>query len=142
MAKIWCCRRFQNAEIFKINPTKNHVFEEFVLYVQSCSCCAQPVLEILRVDEEENILKPVRLNSKKIPFFIKKMEILWKPRKEFYYKNKISKFVLNYNEFGKIKKCSKNLSDLNLGRVETDPVINLRVYKNYLNRKQSCLFSG
>jgi len=134
MAKIWCCRRFQDAEVFKINPTKSNVFEEFILHVQGCSCCGQPVLEILRVDEDENILKPVRLNPKKIPFFINKMEVLWRPRKEFYHKNKISKFVLNYNEFGKIKKCSKNLSNLILGRIETDPVIDLKVYKSHLNR--------
>lgn len=129
MAKIWCCRRFQHAEVFKITPTKKGILEEFVLYNQSCSCCNKPVIEILRADEDENILKPVRLNSKNIPAFIKKMEVLWSPRKFSFPKTKISKFILNYNEFGKIKKCSANLSSLNIGRIETDPVINLKSYK-------------
>jgi len=129
MAKIWCCRRFQHAEVFKIAPTKKDVLEEFVLYNQCCSCCKQPVLEILRADVDENILKPVRLNSKNIQDFIKKMDVLWKPRKFAFPKSKISKFILNYNEFGKINKCSKNLSGLTIGRVETDPVINLKSYK-------------
>ena len=133
MAKIWCCRRFQDAQIFKITPTKKDVLEEFVLYNQRCSCCNQPILEILRADTDENILKPVRLNSKKIQAFINKMDILWKPKKEFCPKSKISKFILNYNEFGKIKKCSRNLSGLNLGRIETDPVINLKSYKLHKN---------
>jgi len=131
MAKIWCCRRFQEAEAFKITPTKTNVLEEFVLYVQSCSCCKKQVLEILRADIDENILKPVKLNSKNIPFFIKNMDVLWKPKKLFYHKNKISKFVLNYNEFGKTKICSRNLSTLNMGRIETDPVINLKTYKKH-----------
>ena len=131
MAKIWCCRRFQHAEVFKIAPTKKEVLEEFILYNQRCSCCNKPVLEILRADVDENILKPVRLNSKNIPNFIKNMEVLWKPRKFSHSKNKISKFILDYNEFGKIKKCSKNLSGLSIGRIETDPVINLKNYKVY-----------
>ena len=157
MAKIWCCRRFQDAEIFKINPTRKGVLEEFVLYVQGCSCCSQPVLEILRADFDENILKPVRLNPDKIPSFIKKMNVigflsgikacksifegtedlnafLKKPAKGFYHKTKISKFVLNYNQFGKIKKCAKNFSNLDLGKIETDPVINLKTYKKHLSR--------
>ena len=131
MAKIWCCRRFQHAEVYKIIPTKKDILEEFILYNQRCSCCNQPVLEILRADVEENILKPIRLNSKNIPAFIKKMNVLWEPRKFSFPKSKISKFILNYNEFGKIKKCSKNLSGLSIGRIETDPVINLKNYKVY-----------
>ena len=129
MAKIWCCRRFQQAEVFKIKPTKLNILEEFVLYNRGCSCCSKPILEILRADADENILKPVRLNSKNIPAFIKKMDVLWQPRKFPHFKSKISKFVLNYNEFGKIKKCFGNLSGLIIGRIETDPVINLKAYK-------------
>lgn len=131
MAKIWCCRRFQDAQVFKINPTRQNVFEEFVLYVPCCSCCNNQVLEILRADIEENILKPVRLNPKNIPDFIKNMDTIWKLRKKSLPKNKISRFILNYNEFGKIKSCSESLSRLNMGRIETDPVINLKTYKRH-----------
>ena len=131
MAKIWCCRRFQDAQVFKIAPTRLNILEEFVLYVPSCSCCKNQVLEILRADIEKNILKPVRINSKNISDFIKNMDILWKPAKKMFPGNKISRFVLNYNEFGKVKSCSKNFSRLNMGRIETDPVINLKVYKRH-----------
>jgi len=129
MAKVWCCRRFQIAEIFKIAPTRKNVLEEFVLYNHCCSCCKKPVLEILRLDVKENILKPVRLNTRNISAFVESMEILWKPKKSFHPKNKISKFILKYNEFGKVKNCSKNLSNLILGKIETDPVLNLKAYK-------------
>ncbi len=131
MAKIWCCRRFQEAEVYKIKPTRKNILEEFVLYVHRCSCCKKPILEILRADLNENILKPVRLNPKNIPNFIKKMNVVWKSKKTFFNKNKISKFILNYNEFGKIKNCSKNFSQLGLGKIETDPIINLKIYKNH-----------
>ena len=132
MAKIWCCRRFQEAEVFKINPTKRNILQEFVLFTKACSCCKSPVLEIIRADADENILKPVRINSKKVSSFIEKMDVLWKPRKTFCPKSKISKFVLNYNEYGKIQKCSSNLSTLNIGRIETDPILNLKTYKKHM----------
>lgn len=131
MAKIWCCRRFQDAQVFKITPTRLNILEEFVLYVHCCSCCKQQVIEILRADINENILKPVRLNSKNIPDFIRKMDVLWKPRKTFFHKSKISRFVLNYNEFGKIRHCTENISRLNMGRIETDPILNLKTYKRH-----------
>lgn len=135
MAKVWCCRRFQHADVFKITPTRHNILEEFILYNQCCSCCKNPVLEILRLDSENNVLKPVRLNSKNVPAFMKNMEIVWKPRKNISYKNKLSKFVLKYNEFGKIKNCFKSLSQLNIGQIETDPVINLKNYKKHLQSK-------
>lgn len=134
MAKIWCCRRFQDAEVFKITPTRNNILEEFVLYRHSCSFCQKPVLEILRMDINEDILKPVRLNPKNISLFTEKMEVLKNLNKKFIPKNKISKFVLKYNEFGKTKNCSANLVNLWLGKIETDPVINLKTYKNCNNR--------
>jgi len=135
MAKLWCCRRFQPARVFKINPTKKNIFEEFVLYLSSCSCCGRPVVEIIRSDENLNILVPVRISSKNIPNFLTKMEVLWEPAKasRFVVRNKISKFVLNYNEFGQIKECRQNISNLNLGKIETHPTLNLLIYKKHKN---------
>ncbi len=66
---------------------------------------------------------------------MKNMEIVWKPRKNISYKNKLSKFVLKYNEFGKIKNCFKSLSQLNIGQIETDLFINLKNYKKHLQSK-------
>lgn len=129
MAKVWCCRRLQDAQVFKIYPTRKNVLEEFVLYMKCCSSCNSSVLEILRVDTFKNILKPLRINSKKIEKFIKNMKILWKPKQNFQKGKKISRFILNYNEFGKIKKCTKNLSNLKIGKIETNPISNLYVFK-------------
>jgi len=139
MTKIWCCRRFQEAEVFKISPTRKNILQEFVLFTKACSCCKSPVLEIIRADINEKMLKPVRLSPKKVSGFVEKMDVLWKPRKTFCPKNKISKFVLNYNEFGKVRKCSSNLSALMIGRIETDPVGNLKTYKKH---RDSLLRSG
>ncbi len=131
MAKVWCCRRFQDAYIYKITPTRKNILEEFVLYRSSCSYCSRPVLEILRIDDSDTLLEPVRLNSKNIHNFVDSMDVLWKSKRNFRSKHHFSKFVLGYNEFGKIKKCTKNFSSLSLGKIETNPFINLKTYKHY-----------
>lgn len=131
MSKVWCCRRFQDAEVYKISPTRSNIKEEIVLYRKACAFCNMPVLEILRSDIRENILKPVRLKTKNIKTFVENMSILFKLRKHYTRKQKISKFILGYNEFGKFKKCSDNFSGLKLGKTETDPLLNIRVYKQH-----------
>ena len=135
MPKVWCCRRFQDAEIYKILPTRNNILEEFVLFRKACSYCNRSILEILRMDKNMNILKPVRLKTKNIHSFMKDMEILCKLKPHHKPKNKISRFILRYNEFGKIKNCSNNLSDLKIGKIETNPIKNLKTYKRYKENK-------
>jgi hypothetical protein len=127
--------------VFKISPTRNQVLEEFAVYLKNCSCCNASIIEILRVDEQRNILKAVRLKPKNVVNFFEKVTVLEKTTRKIFRSSKISKFILNYNEFGKIKGCAKNLSSLNIGRVETNPIANLEAYKLYQERgKQNCFF--
>jgi len=131
MAKVWCCRRFQPAEVINIAPTKSSISDEFVFYNPSCSFCGKPILEIIRIDETGLVLNPVRLKTKNIHSFIEKINVLFKKKKSFKPKSKISKFVLGYNEYGKMKKCYANLSNLSLGKIELNPYNNLKNLKSF-----------
>lgn len=131
MIKIMCHSVCQKAEFFEIKPTKYSIKKEFVLYLKKCVICNKPVLEIVRIDSFGELLKPVRLRSKNMETFLKSMVIIRRMKKlKVVPTSGFSGFVLDYNEFGKRKKCSQNFSNLQLGRIETDPYLNLRVYKN------------
>lgn len=132
MVRLLCHAVYQNAELFQIVPTKENVKEEFVLYLKNCVICEQPVLEIRRIDIWGCGMEPVRVKTKNIQKFLDSMSVIWKPGKIHPVNVVHSKFSLGYNEFGTRKKCFQNLSNLYLGRVETDPYENL---KNYKNRK-------
>jgi hypothetical protein len=129
MAKILCHGVYQKADIFKIVPTADNIEEEYVLYLSSCVICDRPVLEIHRIDTLGKILEPVRLKTKNIPKFLDSMTVLWKPVKLRSIAIPFSRFSLNYNEYGKRKKCYQNLYSLELGKIDTDPYKNLKHYK-------------
>ena len=130
MVKILCHSVLQKAEVFKIVPTKKNVQDEFVLYLEKCAICEKPVLEIRRVDDLGNYLEPVRLRSKNIQKFLDSMSVIWKPEKVVPINTPYSRFSLGYNEYGTKKKCYQNISNIQLGKIETDPYLDLMVYKN------------
>lgn len=129
MVKILCHSVLQKTQVFKIVPTKENVQEEFVLYLEKCVICQKPVLEIRRVDDLGNFLEPVRLRTKNIQKFLDKMNVIWKPDKVVSINAPYSKFNLGYNEYGTKKKCYQNISNLQLGKIETDPYLDLIGYK-------------
>lgn len=129
MVKLLCHAVSQKAELFKIIPQKENIQSEFVLYLKSCVICNNPVLEIIRIDNFNNKLAPVRLKTKNIPKFLDSMSVIWKPEKINYINSAFSGFALGYNHYGTRKKCFQNISNLRIGKIETDPFANLRSYK-------------
>ncbi|OGI28904.1 MAG: hypothetical protein A2287_05125 [Candidatus Melainabacteria bacterium RIFOXYA12_FULL_32_12] len=129
MVKILCHSVYQNAELFKIVPTKENIQDEFVLYLEKCVICEKPVLEIKRMDDMGNCLEPIRIRTKNIQKFLDSMSVIWKSKKVVPMNTPYSKFSLYYNEYGVKKKCHQNISNLQLGRIETDPYMDLKTYK-------------
>ncbi|MFH0702169.1 MAG: hypothetical protein V2B14_01340 [bacterium] len=127
MPRIWCHRRNQKAELFKIVPTRENIQEEFILYLKSCEVCNRPALEIIRVDVWGTLLEPARLKSKNIKKFLDSMSVIWKPKNFGFYQRGFSRFMLGYNEYGLHKKCFQNFSNLKIGIIETDPYLDLRL---------------
>jgi hypothetical protein len=126
MAKVTCCRRAQSAQVFKIVPTRKDVFEEYVFYLEKCSFCKRPALEIIRVNLDGKILSPVRLKTTNIPRFISTAIVLWKPKKLWYLPGKTTRLKLYYNDFGSRKICFQNFSNLKMGKIENDPLLGLK----------------
>lgn len=128
MARILCHSIKQKAQLFKVVPTKKGVQDEFVVYLEKCVICEKPVLEIVRFDMWGKLICPVRLKTKNIKAFLDSMNVIWKPEKIAYIQGGISRFVLGYNEYGVHKKCSQNLYNIQLGKIETDPYKNIKPY--------------
>lgn len=133
MTRIICHSVKQNAQVFKVVPTKKNTADEFVVYLDKCVVCNQSVLEIIRFDCWGEPFDTVRLKTRNISAFLDSMSVIWKPKKIAYMQTPSSRFVLGYNEFGVKKKCSQNISSLMLGKIETDPLLDL---KNYSQPKE------
>jgi len=129
MVRLVCHGAYQKAELFKVIPTKEDVSDEFVLYLKGCAVCSSKALEIIRVDIWGNRLKSVRLKSENIDKFLDAMAVIWKPKKLNYMQTASSKFALGYNEYGVEKKCTQNLSNMQLGLIETDPYLDLLSFR-------------
>ena len=129
MVRLLCHSVSQKADLYRIVPTKENIQEEYVLYVQNCVICGKPVLEINRLDIWGNKLEPVRLRTKNIQKFLDSMNVIWKPKKIYAINPAFSRFTLNYNEYGTLKKCCQNFSNLHIGKIETDPYKDLKNFK-------------
>lgn len=129
MARLVCCGVGQKAEIVKISPTKQNISHEFILHLKKCVKCEKQSLEIIRIGLYGEKINPVRLKTANISDFLSDIHILWKPKTLNLVPKYLPRFLLNYNEYGVIKKCNSNLSSLTLGRVETDPLIDLKRFK-------------
>lgn len=129
MARLVCCGISQKAELMKICPTKQNVSHEFVFHLKNCVKCEKQSLEIVRIGLYGEKKSPVRLKTANIVRFLSKISILWKPKTINLVPKYLPRFLLNYNEYGVIKKCNSNLSSLALGRIETDPLANLKEFK-------------
>jgi hypothetical protein len=130
MVRILCHGASQKSEIFKIEPTKSGIKDEFVFYLKKCAICENPVLQILRIDIWGNVLEPVRLKTRNIEKFLNSMSVIWKPQKLNLSSQAHSDFYLEYNEYGIKKRCYQNLSSVKLGKIETD------IYKDLIGRQK------
>lgn len=111
MGYLHCCSGLRKSESFGMLPIKDYL-ECQVDYLESCPICGHCVIQITRLDYL-NRISIIRLTNKKALKFIEKNKHLFIKKKNI--TNFRSKFYLNYNEFGKIKKCYSNLKNLKIG---------------------------
>lgn len=116
MSYICCCGRKCAVEVFKVkNPEK--YLAVFVSELKSCPVCRAYVVEIRRYTAFGRLLV-VRKSGKKAKKLFAKIKFeLCKITDYERVLGEVS--TLNYNEFGKIKKCHSNLSGLSIGRFES-----------------------
>ena len=122
MGYIHCCGALRKTRTFKLVPPKDILISE-VDVLTRCPVCGHKVVQLTRIKSDGKLSTIRRTNSKAEKLFKKlKKEILYeiKPLK---YDNS-GKFYLNYNEYGVIKRCYSNLSNLKLGlkeNIDTQP---------------------
>lgn len=88
-------------------------------YIDECPVCGHTVLQLTRIDFDNNVSVYRKMNEKARKFFNKlKKLILFEKNAEGARLKVYSKFYLNYNEFGVKKKCYSNLSSLKIGLFE------------------------
>lgn len=88
-------------------------------YLEECPVCGHAVLQLTRIDFENNVSVYRKVNDKARKLFNKlKNSILFEKKTEGIRLKVYSKFYLHYNEFGIKKKCFSNLSSLKIGLFE------------------------
>lgn len=118
MGYIHCCGALHKTRTYCLAPQDNFVLCE-ADYLPKCPVCGHTVVQLTRVDINDNI-SVVRKVNKKAREFLKKLKnfILYEVRPINYSKMNCGKFYLNYNEFGVKKRCYSNLSTLKIGLTE------------------------
>lgn len=88
-------------------------------YLEECPVCGHTVVQLTRIDFENNVSICRKINDKARKLFNKlKNLILFEKKTEGMRLKVHSKFYLHYNEFGVKKKCFSNLSSLKIGLFE------------------------
>lgn len=118
MGYIHCCGALHKTRTYRLVPQDNFVLCELD-YLSKCPVCGHTVVQLTRVDKDDNISVVRKANKKAKEFFIKlKNSILYEVRPIKYNKINCGKFYLNYNEFGVKKRCYSNLRTLKIGLAE------------------------
>ncbi len=118
MGYIHCCGALHKTRTYRLVPEDNFMLCELD-YLLKCPVCGHTVVQLTRVDNNDNI-SIVRKVNKKAKEFIKKLKnfILYEVRPIDYSKRSYGRFYLNYNEFGVKKRCYSNLRTLKIGLTE------------------------
>ncbi len=118
MGYIHCCGALHKTKTFRIVPQDNFVLCE-ADYLPKCPVCGHTVVQLTRIDENDNISVIRRIN-KKARSFLEKLKkcVLYEIRPINYNRQNLGSFYLNYNEFGVIKRCYSNLKTLKIGLTE------------------------
>lgn len=118
MGYIHCCGALHKTRSFCLAPQENFLMCELD-YLAKCPVCGHTVVQLTRIDREDNISVVRKVNKKAREFFIKlKNLILFEEKTINYNKINSGSFYLNYNEFGVKKRCYSNLKALKIGLVE------------------------
>lgn len=128
---IHCCSGLRKAKTFSILPEEGYSMAQ-VDYLEECPVCGHSIIQLTRIDFDNNVSICRKVNEKARRFFNKLKNLIRYEKKSnepnFMYH---SKFYLQYNEFGVKKKCYSNLSTLKMGLFENK---NLEIHKNIKDR--------
>lgn len=115
---IHCCAGLRKARSFSLTPEKTYLIAE-IDYLEACPVCGHTVVQLTRIDFNNNIDIIRKINEKARNFFEKiQSSILYEKKTNEIRVRAYSSFYLNYNEFGIKKKCYSNLSTLKIGLFE------------------------
>lgn len=118
MGYIHCCGALHKTRSFCLAPQKNFLMCELD-YLYKCPICGHTVVQLTRVDKNDNISVVRKINKKAKEFFAKlKNCILYEEKPINLNRINSGSFYLNYNEFGVKKRCYSNLKSLKIGLVE------------------------
>ncbi len=118
MGYIHCCGALHKTRSFRVVPQGDFLLCELD-YLSKCPICGHTVVQLTRIDRQDNISVVRKVNKKAREFFSKlKKFILYEEKSVNYRKFNSGSFYLNYNEFGVKKRCYSNLKALKIGLVE------------------------
>ena len=90
-------------------------------YLDECPVCGHSVTQLTRIDFDNNISVFRKTNEKAKKMFENlKSSILFEKITGAFKLKAYSRFYLNYNEFGKKKRCYSNLSTLKMGLFDNE----------------------
>ena len=128
MGYIHCCGALRKTKSYRLVPQDGFVLCE-VDVLKSCPVCNHTVVQLTRVDSQDNISVLRKINAKAISFFEKlRKNILYEELPPTPARYVQGKFYLNYNEFGVKKRCYSNLSKLKIGLHENKCLKNLKSF--------------
>ncbi len=128
MGYIHCCSGLRKAKTYAVSPEENYSFAQFD-FLENCPICGHCVIQLTRIDFENNISICRKINDKARKLFFKlKKKILFEKNQELTSSKISSKFYLYYNEFGVKKKCYSNLSTLKIGLFESKDLKSLNKF--------------
>ena len=115
MGYIHCCGALHKTKSFCLVPQENFLMCELD-YLPKCPVCGHTVVQLTRIDKDDNISVVRKINKNAREFFIKlKKFILFEEKPINYNRVNSGSFYLNYNEFGVKKRCYSNLKALKIG---------------------------
>lgn len=116
MGYIHCCGALHKTKTFRLAPSDDFVICEMD-YLVKCPVCGHTVVQLTRIDKNNDISVVRKINKKAREFYKKLKKFVIYQIKPVEYVN-VGKFYLNYNEFGVKKRCYSNLSALKIGLME------------------------
>lgn len=121
MGYIQCCGGLRECKTFELIPDEEFIIKELD-YLEECPVCGHTILQLTKLSKSGKIYVYRITNKKARKFFEKYSKDIVEEKKEFenFIFKSHGKFYLNYNEYGRKKKCYSNLSSMKLGLFENN----------------------
>lgn len=117
MGYIHCCGALHKTRSFKLVPQADFVLCELD-YLKKCPVCGHTVVQLTRVDKDDNVSTVRKVNQKAKQFFEKLKKSILYEEVPLKIPRNCGNFYLNYNEYGVLKRCYSNLSSMKIGLFE------------------------